>query len=358
MAGRVLDERVDRGGAHLPAGHPDGAQRRIGDGGELDVVPAHHAQVAGHGEAGPAQCGEHADGHHVVVDEHRGDLGDEHRLRGGAPALDGGREVADVDDLEVELVGGAGDGAAAPALGPAAGGAAGHADPAVLERAEVAQRPAHPGEGVGGDGLEVGVGAVDQGDPGEPGGGVEVRVAHPRGAQQHAVDLRGEGPHERQLPRGGLLRVGQQELHTVVVGALLGTLEQGGVEGVQQVRDDHAEHAGAAGDEGAGAAVGGVAELVDGLPYPLAGARADHGGLLQGAGGGGHGDLRPGRDVAQGDRHRASSWIGDPPPSTPVGVAVHPVRAAGPAPSPGREDHGAGRMPIMQPIAFHERRGP
>ena len=198
----------------------------------------------------------------------------------------------------------------------------------MAERGQVAHCGSHPAERVEGDGGQVPVTAVDQAQPGQPRGLLEVAPAHPARTQQDPVDLRGEGLHERQLAVGRLLRIGQQQMHPVLAGPSLGALEQRRIEGVQQVGDDHAEGAAAARGELPRGAGGTVAELEGDLLDPVAGILADHLGAAEGAGD--RRDRHPCllRDVPQRHPHDAPalpcSWCPcrRPPQATPIPSAT------------------------------------
>jgi hypothetical protein len=84
-------------------------------------------------------------------------------------------------------------------------------------------------------------------------------------------------------------------------GQVLKLLHQLGEKGIGDFRDDKAEHATAAGNQGAGLSVGQVADLVDGLPDAASEFGVHGSDVVDGAGDGGDGDAGALGDVADAD---------------------------------------------------------
>src|SRR5690606_17423974 len=104
------------------------------------------------------------------------DPGGEHDVGGGDPAVEGRREVAQLDQVHA---GGAGRGPQtgdALAAGPGGDRTGGHADPAVAERREVGDRLAHAVRVVGDDRGDVVHLAVEQHEGDVGGDGAQLVV--------------------------------------------------------------------------------------------------------------------------------------------------------------------------------------
>ena len=274
----------------------------------MDVVKADDGHVLGDAEAALVEGAKGADGGEVVGAEDGGRrmrcveklghaehaafqlviaLDDEALLRGAAGGVHGGEE-----------------GDAAEAGGVLGEGAADEANVAVAEGDEMLDGLLHAVEVI--DHKGVGTKRASRGFPwgedflrdvdedhGDVAAGelFEDGIFDAEGHDGDAIDVALDHAAQAVLELGVVVGGTNEELVAVADGGGLEALDEFGEEGVGDVRDEEAEEARAAGDEGAGLGVGVVVEIAYGLADAGGHGGVDGGDVVDGAGGGGDGDV-------------------------------------------------------------------
>ena len=287
--------------------------------GQRDVVEAGHGDLARHIHAGVGAGAQAADRHGVV--------GGEDRVRPRCP-LEQARGGAGARCL-VEIAGHhhrSGRGVEfpqrilvpAPALARIAvvGGAGHEGDPAAARVQQVPRHPARPGMAVdrhrGPAAFRIGGVDEDRGQRRGQLAGQRQDAAVGRSHHQHAIDAAAHRLQSGALLAGIAVVGGQQQVQAVRPRLLADAADQFGEELAVQVRQDHADGAGAPAAERACGLVRGVVQATGDLQHAVAHPRRDALLAIDRARDGGHRDPGFARHVLDGDRHAGPESLDRP----------------------------------------------
>jgi len=286
------EQIVDGLGGEVTAGHTHGGEGRNGVLREVNVVEADEGEVVGNAKVGFEEGVLDADGGHVVGAHDGGGPGGQREdlLHGIAAAIE---RVIAFDEpvgigLEAAGLEAAEEGGLATLGGAAGEGAADESNVAMAEDGEMLNALVDAGAIVDGeDAVEWARGSgvdEDEGDvigseaieekildaEGHDGDAVYLALEHAAGAEFHGLGLVVGGANEDFVAAGD--------------GDLLELLDEFGEEGIGDFRDDEAEQAAFARDEGPGLGVGEIVEISNGFPDAGCEDRVDGGDVVDGAG--------------------------------------------------------------------------
>ena len=281
-------------------------QLGAGEAAERDVVDADDADVLRHPYPVGVQALDQADGHEVVVGEHRRHAGADDLLGDGDAAALGGWVGPDDREVGAGRARRVGRRAADLLAGPRAAGAGDQCDLAVTEAGEVFDgEPGALGD-VHHDAGQAGDLTVDDDQRHLAAELLDEAVAHPRAAEQDPVDLLGQRADQLLLDGGVLVGVGDEDVVVAVAGLALGGLDQRWEERVGDVGHDQTDVVRPPGDQRPGRPVGAVTEMLGAGQHPAAGLRVDEVRRRERAGD--RGDVHPGLPCDVADR----GWHANP----------------------------------------------
>jgi hypothetical protein len=280
----VLEQHVDRGPAGRRGRRGHRGQPGPDQPAQRDVVDADHADVLRDTHAQPEQAVDQPDRHQVVVREHRTRATAVHVAGRGRAGVFGGRVGPVHGQRDAATARGGRGGPADLPVGPRAARPGQQDDALVAEPDQVSDGGPGTLPDVHHHRRQSGHHPVDHNQRHVPAELVDQPVAHPRAAQQHAVDLPGDRLHQLLLHHRVLVGVGHEEVVVALARVAFRCLDQWWEEWVGDVGDDQSEIVCTAGDERPRGPVRPIPHRLRDGQHPAAGLRVDHAGSGERAG--------------------------------------------------------------------------